>query len=74
MRSEKEVPTHHVNDVSTPGPKTAARAKQYLPSFQRTERHAAVVEYVMSGHRLRLFMSKEGVTIAFSPSGALQEP
>lgn len=29
----------------------------------------AVVEYVSSGHRLKLHIPKEGVSIAFAPSG-----
>ena len=29
----------------------------------------AVVEYVLSGHRLKLSIPKEGVTIVFAPSG-----
>ncbi|KAK9813035.1 hypothetical protein WJX72_007851 [[Myrmecia] bisecta] len=64
--SSKEAPAHHVNDVSVPG--AASRAKQYLPFFQRG-RHNAVVDYVLSGHRLKLYVPKEGVTVAFSPSG-----
>ena len=42
---------HHLNDVSLPG--TAAKAKQYLPFFQRG-RHNAVVEFVLSGSRLKV--------------------
>ncbi len=29
----------------------------------------AVVEYVLSGHRLKLLIPKEGVNIVFAPSG-----
>lgn len=29
----------------------------------------AVVEYVLSGHRLKVHVPKEGVSIAFAPSG-----
>ena len=29
----------------------------------------AVVEYVLSGHRLKLYIPKEGVSIVFAPSG-----
>lgn len=29
----------------------------------------AVVEYVLSGHRIKVYIPKEGVTIAFAPSG-----
>jgi hypothetical protein len=45
------------------------RAKQYLPFFQRSGKMQAVVEYVLSGHRLKLLIPKEGVCIVFAPSG-----
>lgn len=47
----REAPAHHYNDVSLPG--TAAKAKQYLFSLQRTK-HTAIVEFVLSGHRLKV--------------------
>ena len=47
----KEPPAHHYNDVSLPG--MAPKAKQYLPFFQRGK-HTAVVEFVLSGHRLKV--------------------
>ncbi|KIY93252.1 transcriptional coactivator-like protein, partial [Monoraphidium neglectum] len=47
-----EVAAPRLNDVSLPG--NAARAKQYLPFFQRSGRVAATVEYVLSGHRLKI--------------------
>lgn len=45
------------------------RAKQHLPFLQRAGKMQAVCEYVLSGHRLKLHIPKEGVTIAFNPSG-----
>jgi staphylococcal nuclease domain-containing protein 1 len=42
---------------------------QYLPFFQRAGKLPATVEYVLSGHRLKLYIPKEGVSIAFAPSG-----
>lgn len=47
----REAPAHHYNDVSLPG--TAAKARQYLLSLQRTK-HTAIVEFVLSGHRLKV--------------------
>lgn len=47
----KEPPVHHYNDVSLPG--MAPKAKQYLPFFQRGK-HTAVVEFVLSGARLKV--------------------
>jgi len=67
IHSSKEVSTQRVNDVSLPG--NAARAKQYLPFFQRAGKLPATVEWVLSAHRLKLYVPKEGVSIAFAPSG-----
>mmetsp|Transcript_9984 Transcript_9984/g.28669 ORF Transcript_9984/g.28669 Transcript_9984/m.28669 type:complete len:953 (+) Transcript_9984:302-3160(+) len=58
---------HRINDVSQgTGLKNA---KQYLPFFTRGGRVPAVIDYVLSGHRFKLYSPKEGVQIAFSPSG-----
>ncbi|KAG2441222.1 hypothetical protein HYH02_010066 [Chlamydomonas schloesseri] len=67
LHSAKEPAANRINDVSQPG--SAARAKQYLPFFQRAGKMVGVVEYVLSGHRLRVHIPKEGVTIVFAPSG-----
>jgi len=53
-----------INDVSGPG--SAARAKAYLPSFTRNRSVQAVVEHVLSGHRLKLSIPKESVVVAFA--------
>jgi hypothetical protein len=45
------------------------RAKQHLPFLQRAGRMQGVCEYVLSAHKLKIFVPKEGVTFAFSPSG-----
>ena len=50
-------------------PAVTCSAKQYLPFFQRAGRVAGVCEYVLSGHRVKVHVPKEGVTVAFSPSG-----
>ena len=42
---------------------------QYLPFFQRAGKLPATVEWVLSAHRLKLYVPKEGVSIAFAPSG-----
>ena len=53
VHSAKEAPAApRLNDVSGAG--GVARAKQYLPFFQRAGRVPAVVEYVLSGHRLKV--------------------
>ncbi len=40
-----------------------------LPSLQRRTKHIGIVEYVITGARLRVLLPKEQVVIAFSPSG-----
>lgn len=45
------------------------KSRDFLPFLQRTRRHTAVVEYVLSGHRFKLLIPKETCTIAFSFSG-----
>mmetsp|Transcript_6774 Transcript_6774/g.14968 ORF Transcript_6774/g.14968 Transcript_6774/m.14968 type:complete len:971 (+) Transcript_6774:79-2991(+) len=67
IHSTKEPAANRINDVSLPG--SATKAKQYLPFFQRAGKMLAVVEYVLSGHRLKLQIPKEGVCIVFAPSG-----
>lgn len=67
IHSNKAAPVNRVNDVSLPG--NAARAKQYLPFFQRAGRMNAVVEYVLSGHRFKVQIPKEGSVIAFALGG-----
>lgn len=65
QNKDREAPTHHVNDISQSAPKS----KQFLPFLQRAGKAQGMVEFVMSGHRLKLTIPKEGVTIAFSLSG-----
>lgn len=48
---------------------SAKKAKDFLPFLQRNRRMTAVVEYVLSGHRFKLFVPKETCSIAFSLSG-----
>lgn len=45
-----------INDVSAPG--SGPRAKQYLPFFQRSGAVPCIVEFVMSGSRVRLLVPK----------------
>jgi staphylococcal nuclease domain-containing protein 1 len=57
----------HSPRAAAPAP--ACRAKQHLSFLQRAGKVPAVCEYVLSGHRLKLHIPKEGVTIAFNPTG-----
>lgn len=56
----------------TPSPcQDTQKAKQFLPFLQRAGRSEAVVEYVFSGSRLKLYMPKETCLITFLLAGGL---
>lgn len=61
----KEIPTHHVIDITG----DAAKAKQFLPYFQRAGKLPAVVEYVASGSRLRVYVPREARLITLLLAG-----
>ncbi|KAL5009849.1 hypothetical protein ScPMuIL_012154 [Solemya velum] len=65
LHSKKEAPIHRVADISGDVPK----AKQFLPFLQRAGRSEAVVEFVASGSRLRLYIPRETCLITFLVSG-----
>jgi staphylococcal nuclease domain-containing protein 1 len=56
IHGNKEPTALRINDVSAAG--SGARAKQYLPFFQRAGKVPCVVEHVISGSRVRLFVPK----------------
>lgn len=64
--SSKEVPVMHIRDLTT---EPAKKASEFLPFLHRSRRIKAVVEYVLSGHRYKLFIPKETSSIAFAFSG-----
>ncbi|KZV57932.1 nuclease domain-containing protein 1-like [Dorcoceras hygrometricum] len=66
MHSAKEPPVRHVTDLLTA---SAKKAKDFLPSLQRSGRMTAIVEYVLSGHRFKIDIPKATCSIAFSLSG-----
>ncbi|KAL8056371.1 hypothetical protein ABFX02_04G115800 [Erythranthe guttata] len=66
MHSAKDPPVRHVTDLLTAN---AKRAKDFLPSLQRSRRMPAVVEYVLSGHRFKIDIPKATCSVAFSLSG-----
>lgn len=59
IHDKKDVPSHRVTEID------AVKAKQYFPSFQRAQRIDAIVEFVASGSRLRLFIPKEHCLCTF---------
>ncbi|CAH9104639.1 unnamed protein product [Cuscuta europaea] len=66
IHSTKQPPAVHITDLTTASVK---KARDFLPFLQRNRRMPAVVEYVLSGHRFKLFIPKETCSIALSLSG-----
>ncbi|KAF2577386.1 hypothetical protein F2Q68_00000205 [Brassica cretica] len=66
IHSAKESPVMHITDLTVAA---AKKAKDFLPSLQRIRRIPAVVEYVLSGHRCKLYIPKLTCSIAFAFSG-----
>ncbi|RZC41141.1 staphylococcal nuclease domain-containing protein 1, partial [Asbolus verrucosus] len=63
IHNKKDVPIHRVTEID------AARAKLELSSFQRAQRIEAVVEFVASGTRLRVFIPKSNSLCTFLLGG-----
>jgi len=63
LYSKKEPATRHVTDV------TGEQAKNLLPFLQRAGKFEAIVEYVFSGSRLKLYLPKEARLITFLLGG-----
>lgn len=66
IHSAKDPPVMHITDLTTTN---AKKARDFLPFLQRSRRHSAVVDYVLSGHRFKLLLPRETCSIAFSFSG-----
>ncbi|XP_063402953.1 staphylococcal nuclease domain-containing protein 1-like [Mytilus trossulus] len=65
IHSKKEAPIHRVADVSG----DIAKSKQFLPFLQRAGRSEALVEFIASGSRLRLYIPRETCLVTFLLSG-----
>ena len=65
LHSKKDFPTHRVADLSG----DASKSRQFLPFLQRAGRSNAVVEFVASGSRFRLFLPKETCLLTFLLAG-----
>jgi len=61
----ENAPKHFINDVSG----DSQKAKQFLPSFQRAGKQIAVVDWVLSGSKFKLFVPKETCAVTFTLSG-----
>jgi staphylococcal nuclease domain-containing protein 1 len=65
VHSKKDQPMIRVADVAG----DVAKAKQFFPFLQRAGKAEALVEFVASGSRLRLYIPKETCLITFLLSG-----
>ncbi|XP_058791125.1 staphylococcal nuclease domain-containing protein 1 [Phymastichus coffea] len=65
LHAKKDVPLQRIRDVST----DPTAAKSYLQSLKRAREIKAVVEFVTSGSRLKLFIPKEYCLITFLLAG-----
>ncbi|KAJ8666951.1 hypothetical protein QAD02_008613 [Eretmocerus hayati] len=65
LHAKKDVPLQRIRDVST----DPAAAKSHLQSLKRAREMKAVVEFVTSGSRLKLFIPKEYCLITFLLAG-----
>ena len=65
LHNKKSLAPLKVSDLSS----DVARAKGFLPSLQRAGKVEALVEFVASGSRMRLYISKETCLITFLLAG-----
>ncbi|RSH91298.1 hypothetical protein EHS25_009597 [Saitozyma podzolica] len=65
LHSTKDVSLPRIVDASESG----SRASQYLPSWKRAGRHAAVVDFVAAGSRFKVYIPKENTKITFVLAG-----
>lgn len=66
QHSKTDIPTHRINDLTV----DHSRIKhQYLPSWQRALRTEAIVEFVASGSRFRIYCPKDSCLVTFLLAG-----
>ncbi|XP_050363710.1 ribonuclease TUDOR 1-like [Argentina anserina] len=63
QHSSKEASVMHFRDLTI---EPAKKASEFLPFMQQNRKIHAIVEYVLSGHRFKLYLPKETCSIAFS--------
>eukprot|EP00762_Andalucia_godoyi_P002922 ANDGO_04131.mRNA.1 Staphylococcal nuclease domain-containing protein 1 len=64
IHSTGQAPKQHINEVNN-----AQKARQFLPFLQRAKRQPAIVVYVSTGSRVRLYLPKESCVVAFAIEG-----
>jgi len=65
LHSKKEPPAHRIADLSG----DVGKSRQFLPFLQRAGRSSAIVEFVASGSRFRLYLPKETCLLTFLLAG-----
>lgn len=65
IHAKKDIPTHRIQDTSG----DSAKAKKFFPFLKRAQKTEAVVEFVASGSRMRLYIPKESVLVTFLLAG-----
>jgi staphylococcal nuclease domain-containing protein 1 len=65
VHSKKEPVPHRVAELST----DPTKAKQFLPFLQRAGKTVALVEFIASGSRVRLYLPKDTCLISFLLAG-----
>ncbi|XP_050683973.1 staphylococcal nuclease domain-containing protein 1 [Leptidea sinapis] len=65
VHAKKDIPTHRIQDTSG----DPAKAKKFFPFLKRAKKTEAVVEFVASGSRMRLYIPKESVLVTFLLAG-----
>lgn len=65
VHAKKDIPTHRIQDTSG----DSAKAKKFFPFLKRAQKTEALVEFVASGSRMRLYIPKESVLVTFLLAG-----
>ncbi|CAH2035335.1 unnamed protein product, partial [Iphiclides podalirius] len=65
VHAKKDIPTHRIQDTSG----DPAKARKFFPFLKRAQKTEAIVEFVTSGSRMRLYIPKESVLVTFLLAG-----
>lgn len=65
LYAKKDIPTHRIQDTSG----DPAKARKFLPFLKRAQKTEAIVEFVASGSRMRVYIPKESVLVTFLLAG-----
>lgn len=65
VHAKKDLPTHRIQDTSG----DSAKAKKFFPFLKRAQKTEAIVEFIASGSRMRLYIPKESVLVTFLLAG-----